>query len=112
MLAKALHLKPGVAKVLFKDMVVDGVLQMPGTTGVARAVKPFETTGLERNATGRLKSKAKEILRDAFDVQEHSEAQSPLVNPDTQSLGCAETTPEDTADASPDQPPQKGPATG
>jgi hypothetical protein len=112
MLAECLHLKPEVAQVLFKDMVVDGVLQTPGTGGISRAIKPFETSGLEQSTTQRLKSKAKDMLNRATQSEEPRDEPTPLVNQDQPSLGCDTQTPKDVADASPDQPAQESPERG
>ena len=112
MLAKILHLKPEAAQVLFKDMVVDGVLQSPGTSGIAKAAKPFDTTGFENNAVQKLKSKAKEVLERELTSAEQSDEASPLVNADQPGLGCEETQSEDQIDASPHQPAQESPERG
>jgi len=112
MLAKLLHLKPEVAKVLFKDMVVDGVLRAPGTSGIAKAVQPFETTGLESTATGRLKTRAKDALEKAMTSDAQSEEEHPLVTEGDPGLQSAHISAEDDQHASPDQYPEESPDRG
>ena len=112
MLAKLLHLKPEVASVLFKDLVSDGVLRMPGSTGLAKAAQPFDTTGFAHSNAQRLKTKAKEIAKRTFEGDEQADDGPPLVNHDETGLGCDETQPEDRADVSPDQPTKEIPEGG
>ena len=112
MLAKILHLKPEVAKVLFKDMVVDGVLQAPGTSGIAKPAKPFDTMGFQDNAAQKLKSKAKDTLERVLQSEEQSDEARPLVNPDQPGLGCEGTQPKDQTYASPYQSAQESPERG
>ena len=111
MLARLLHLRPEVAQVLFKDMVVDGVLRAPGTTGIARAAQPFEATGLEERAKGRIRTKAKEMF-DQVLSDEAPQEDSPLVKDSETGLGCAEPQAEDAADARTDQSPEESPERG
>ncbi len=107
MLAKMLHLKPEVAQILFKDLVVDGVLQMPGRTGIAKAANPFDTTGFKNSATQKLKTKAKDALERVLSPEEQGDEAAPLVNPDQPGLGCIQTQSEDETHASPDQSPKE-----
>jgi hypothetical protein len=111
MLARLLHLRPEVAQVLFKDMVVDGVLRAPGATGIARATQPFEATGLEARAKGRVKDKARELL-DRTLSRDAPRKDSPLVKDSETALGCAESQTEDAAHARTHQSPEESPERG
>lgn len=103
MLAKCLNLRPEVAGALFKDMVVDGVLRAPGTSGMARAAQPFDTTGLK----GRIKTKAKDVLKQALKGEERSDEPAPLVNDGETPLVSPANNHEDTDHARPYEPPEE-----
>jgi len=108
MLAKCLNLRPDVASALFKDMIVDGVLQTPGASGVAHAAHPFDTTGLK----GRITTKARDTARNLMQIEDRRDEVPPLVKEDEVSLVSDDHHQKDTADASPDQPPQESPERG
>ena len=112
MLARSLHLSPAVARTLFKDMVVDGVLRAPASTGMAQAARPFDTTGLQSRTVGKIRTKAKDMLRDALNSEEHRDERTPLVNPSDEGLGCPDPTPEDADHASTDQSSEEIPRDG
>jgi hypothetical protein len=93
-LARFLKVDGTVATQLFNQLVRDGVLGAPSAIGTAKALQPMQQPTHTSLAT-RIHSAAKALVKE-----------QPL------DLKCANTAPQESADASPDEPVQDSPAQG
>lgn len=96
MLARHLCLADNIADQLFNDLIRNGVLRTPGVAGIAQAARPINATATPRRAP-------LDKLSQFMASEDQKDEAAPLVKDDSISLGCENTQPEDTPDASPHQ---------